>query len=258
MPLQGLWTSCAAGTLYSRTNLYPLPRTAPVVILVHGLVISSRYMVPTAEQLSPLCRVFAVDLPGYGKSFKPAAVLSLSGLAAALAEWMEATYIEKAHLIGNSFGCQIIAEFAVHYPARVDRIVLQGPTVDPQARSLWRQLVRLWINSRREAPQLGRITRQDYMAAGLRRACVTINLALRDRIEERLPHIRAPTLVVRGTEDPLVPHEWAKRAASLLPHGSLREIPQAAHTINYSAPREFVQAIAPFLGLRHEPLEERP
>ncbi|MGQ0751733.1 MAG: alpha/beta fold hydrolase [Betaproteobacteria bacterium] len=220
-----------------------------MVILVHGVVISSRYMLPTAERLAPLCRVFAVDLPGYGKSFKPTVTLSIPELADALADWMNAIGIEKGHLVGNSFGCQIIAEFAVRYPNRVDRLVLQGPTVDPEARTFARQLARLWINSRREAPHLGHITRQDYMAAGLRRACATIKLALRDRIEERLPRVIAPTLVVRGTEDPLVPHAWAKRAASLLPHGTLHEIPHVAHTINYTAPRAFVRAIAPFLGL---------
>src|SRR3982751_3131372 len=107
-----------------------------MVILVHGMVISSRYMVPTAERLAPLCDVYAVDLPGYGKSAKPARVLSLAELADALAAWMKAAGLEKAHLVGNSFGCQIIVEFALRHPARVNRIVLQGPTVDPEARSL--------------------------------------------------------------------------------------------------------------------------
>jgi 2-hydroxy-6-oxonona-2,4-dienedioate hydrolase len=255
--LKDRWTSCAAGTLYSRTNRDSVPGNYPVVILVHGLVISSRYMVPTAERLSPLCRVFAVDLPGYGKSVKPRTILPISDLADALAAWMEAERIEKAHLVGNSFGCQIIAAFAVQHPGRVDRIVLQGPTVDPQARSLLRQLIRLWINSRREAPRLGRITRRDYMAAGLRRAWASIGLALNDRIEERLPRIQAPALVVRGTEDPLVPRQWAERVVALLPNGRLHEIPNVAHTINYSAPQDFVHAMAPFLGLDHRAHDER-
>ena len=221
------------------------------MVLVHGMVVSSRYMVPTAERLAPLCNVYAVDLPGYGKSAKPAKVLSLAELADALAGWMQAAGLERAHLVGNSFGCQIIAEFAVRHPARVERLVLQGPTVDPDARSLWRQFLRLAHNSSREPKSLGFISLADYWAAGLRRAWATMHMAIADRIEEKLPRIRAPTLVVRGTRDPLVPHAWAARVAQLLPRGSLREIPGAPHTINYSAPDAFVAAIAPFLGL-HE------
>lgn len=221
----------------------------PIVILVHGLVISSRYMVPTAKQLMHYCHVEAPDLPGYGKSYKPSKVLSLPELADALAEWMTVKNIAQADLVGNSFGCQILAEFAVRYPQRIQRLVLQGPTVDPEGRTLIRQLYRLIINSRREHPDLGRITRADYRAAGARRAWATIQLALRDRIEDKLPRVKIPVLVVRGEKDPMVPQRWAERVAALLPHGALCIIPDAAHTLNYSAPDQFVAAIRPFLQL---------
>src|SRR5205814_1291352 len=135
---------------------------APVVVLVHGMVISSSYMVPTAERLVPFCRVFAPDLPGYGKSFKPRPILTVSQLADALAAWMDANAIAKAHFAGNSFGCQILAEFASRHPALVDKLMLQGPTVDPEARSFLRQLWRLARNSVNEPPSLGKLTRQDY------------------------------------------------------------------------------------------------
>jgi 2-hydroxy-6-oxonona-2,4-dienedioate hydrolase len=178
-----------------------------------------------AERLAPLCNVYAIDLPGYGKSVKPARILRLSELADALAGWMQAAGLEKAHLVGNSFGCQIIAEFALRHPARVDRVVLQGPTVDPAARSLGRQFLRLAHNSWRERRSLGLISIRDYWAAGLRRVCATINMTLQDRIEDKLPHIHALTLVVRGTRDPLVPHEWAKRVTQLLPPVNSRRFP---------------------------------
>jgi pimeloyl-ACP methyl ester carboxylesterase len=192
-----------------------------------------------------LCNVYAPDLPGYGKSAKPARILSLAELADALASWMAAARVEKAHLVGNSFGCQIIAEFALRHARRIDRLVLQGPTVDPRARTVPRQLLRLAHNSTREPKSLGPITLRDYWAAGPRRVVATIRLALADRIEDKLPRIS-------GTRDPLVPHDWAARLAGLLPRGELLELPGLPHTINYSAPDAFVGAIVPFLGL-HEP-----
>jgi 2-hydroxy-6-oxonona-2,4-dienedioate hydrolase len=207
-------------------------------------------MVPTAEQLAPFGRVYAPDLPGYGKSYKPAKVLTLSELADALVDWMDALDLAKAHLVGNSFGCQIIAEFGLRYPERIDRLVLQGPTVDPSARSLSKQLIRLMINSRREQRSMGGITLKDYRAAGLSRIYGTIKMALADRIEEKLPLINAPTLVVRGERDPVVPQSWAEKVTTLLPNARLHVIPDAAHTVNYSVPEKFAAAIIPFLSLQ--------
>jgi 2-hydroxy-6-oxonona-2,4-dienedioate hydrolase len=218
-------------------------------VLIHGLVVSSTYMIPTAERLASLFSVYVPDLPGYGKSAKPAKVLNVSELARALADWMDALNIDRAHLVGNSFGCQIIAEFALRYPGRLQRLVLQGPTVDPEARSLGRQFLRLLINSPREQRSMGRITMDDYRAAGFRRICGTIKLALRDRIETKLPMIRAPTLVVRGERDPVVPQKWAEQVAELLPNGRLLVVTNAAHTLNYSLPEKFAAAIIPFLSL---------
>ena len=212
----------------------------------------------TAERLAPLCSVYAPDLPGYGRSAKPERTLSLAELADALARWMSAADLERAHLVGNSFGCQVIAEFALRHPTRVDRLVLQGPTIDPAARSFRRQLARIARNSAREPKSLGFISAADYWRAGLSRVRATIRMALADRIEEKLPRIAAPALVVRGTRDPLVSHEWAARAAALLPRGELLELADLPHTINYSAPDAFVEAITPFLqlhaqaGLRRE------
>ena len=256
MPLQDLWTPSRAGTFYARTGVHAPAPYAPTVILVHGMVVSSRYMVPTAERLTPLCKVYAVDLPGYGKTYKPARILSLPELADALADWMDVVGIAKAHLVGNSFGCQIIAEFAVRHPQRVQRLVLQGPTVDPEARSFPQQFFRLLLNSRREPLSLGSITWRDYRTAGLRRAWATMKLVLQDRIEDKLPKIQAPTLIVRGTKDPLVSRAWAERMLRLLPHGTLHEIHGAPHTINYAAPDEFVRVIATFLQLAKRPVNE--
>src|SRR5687768_16776776 len=115
----------------------------PPVILVHGLVVAGRYMTPLAERLAPFRSVYAVDLPGYGLSEKPRSILSITELAHALNEWIEAEDLGKAHFLGNSLGCQILAEFATRYPRRVDQLVVQGPTVDPQARTLWRQVWRI-------------------------------------------------------------------------------------------------------------------
>jgi 2-hydroxy-6-oxonona-2,4-dienedioate hydrolase len=219
------------------------------VILVHGLIIASRYMLPTAHQLAPFCPVYAVDLPGYGWSSKPDWTLSLPELADSLAEWMQALSIQRAHFAANSFGCQVLSHLAVRHSQRVDRLMLQGPTVDPAARTLFRQIWRIIRNSRMESPRLGLLMAKDYWHAGIKRIVATVRMALDDRIEDRLPLIHAPSLVVRGTRDPLVPQTWAETVARLLPRGGVATLPDCGHTINYTSPKKLVSVMRPFLHL---------
>lgn len=247
--LSSIWTSLPEGVIHGITNPFYPDDKKPPVVLVHGLIISSLYMLPTARQLGPLCKVLAPDFPGFGKSYKPKTVLDLPRLADVLARWLDKLSIEKAHFVGNSFGCQIIAEFALRHEARIDRIVLQGPTVDPLARSFPQQFLRLIINGRKEPRSLRRIAIKSYITAGLKRAIGTVRVALDDRIEEKLPYIHRPVLVVSGSKDPMVPRRWAEEVTNLLPQGKLKVLPGLPHTINYSAPLELVRVIKPFLNL---------
>jgi pimeloyl-ACP methyl ester carboxylesterase len=160
---------------------------------------------------------------------------------------MDRTGLERPHLIGNSFGCQVIADLASRYPDRVGRLVLQGPTVDPNARSAWRQVLRWFAVVPVERPSEGPVLLRDLWDLGPRRAIDMVRMALEDRIELKLPRIVAPTLVVRGTRDALVPRGWAMEATRLLPDGRLIEIERAAHTINYSQPAWLSAVVWPFL-----------
>jgi pimeloyl-ACP methyl ester carboxylesterase len=222
--------------------------TGPHLVLVHGLVISSRYMEPLALALSCNFRVHAPDLPGFGESRTRRAALSIAELADALHLWLEASGIERASFVGNSFGCQILTDFAMRYPHAVDRLVLQGPTVDRRARHLLTQVLRDRRNGKleqaRSSAPIGRI---DYAKAGLVRAFSTMRALIDDRVEDRLLHIEAPTLVVAGTRDPVAPVDWAREVAERLPHGALLAIDGGTHTLNYVYPHSFALAIRPFL-----------
>ncbi|MCM2282335.1 MAG: alpha/beta hydrolase [Bdellovibrionaceae bacterium] len=226
------------------------------VILVPGMIISSSYMIPLSLELAAYCPVHMIDFPGYGRSEKPSRTLNIIELAEVLHVWMRANQLEKASLVANSFGCQIAAEFAVRYPEAVNRLVLQGPTVDPEARNVITQAIRLKRNSWRETKPVGMISAHDYRSAGVSRVLKTIHMVMHDRIETKLPLIRAKTLVVRGSLDTVVPQRWAERATELLPHAELCVIEGAAHTLNYSEPAKFAQAIRGFLELDPRPSRE--
>src|SRR5579859_7429636 len=111
--LESLWTKVNGIPLYARCSTHSTPLTASTVVLVHGLSVSSGYMVPTAVQLASSYRVYLPDLPGFGKSAKPSHILTVPELADALAEWMRIRNLPPAILLGNSLGCQIIVHFAL-------------------------------------------------------------------------------------------------------------------------------------------------
>jgi pimeloyl-ACP methyl ester carboxylesterase len=205
-------------------------------------------MVPVAELLAPYHRVYAPDLPGFGKSEKPVHALSLVELTDALAGWTRTIGLDSAAFLGNSFGCQIVADLALRYPELVERVVLQGPTMDPRARTARQQVTRWLRNSRQEPLSHGLISAQEYPRCGFRRLIKTFRYALEDRIEEKLPHVRVPALVVRGSRDPIVPQRWAEETVRLLPMGKLAVVPNAPHTVVYDAPLKLASVVEPFLS----------
>ena len=220
---------------------------APPVALVHGIGVSSRYLVPVGRELARTHRVLAPDLPGYGRSESPPRALGVGGLAGALSAWLDAEGLDRVSLLANSMGCQVVVDLALREPERVSALVLVGPTVDPHARDPLRQAARLVLDSAREPPSLVGIILWDYAVFGPLRFAATAVSALRDAIEEKLPHVRAPVLVVRGERDAIVPQRWAEEVTALLPRGRLVVLPGAAHNVTYDAPLELVRVVRPFL-----------
>jgi pimeloyl-ACP methyl ester carboxylesterase len=234
--------------MFARVGGTPRQENGRVVVLVHGQIISSLYMVPTAERLASEFHVLAPDLPGFGNSEKPRRILCVPELADALIAWMDAVGLGQAALVGNSLGCQIAVDLAVRRPELVHALVLSGPTIDRQARTASTQIVRWLRDWPGERPSLALAHLRDYARAGFRRSLGTFRCTLADRIEEKLPGVQARTLVVRGARDTIVPQSWAEEVARLLPRGELIVIPGGPHCVNYSTPGPFASIVASFLS----------
>ncbi len=246
--LVSTWTPVHGLRLHARVSVGSLPPSTPTIVLVHGVAVSSRYLLPLAERLAPHARVYVPDLPGYGLSDRPPGRnLTVTELADAFLAWMNRIGLERPHLFGNSFGCQVIADLSARHPDRVGRLVLQGPTMDPQARSAWQQALRWLAVTPFERYSAGLVLLRDIWDLGPRRAVDMIRIALNDPIEQKLSRIVAQTLVVRGARDAIVPRRWSEEAAQLLPNGRLVVIDRAAHIINYSQPAWLVHVVLPFL-----------
>ena len=234
-------------TMHYRVSAQKLPADAQTIVMVHGLATSNTYMLPTAYELVSSYHIYIPDLPGFGKSTKPAQALDVSQLADALAQWMQAIGLERATLLGNSVGCQVIAQFAIRYPECIERAILVGPSMDPQALTARQEIGRWVANIPFEPVHLFPIIIGDFFHAGVRRTAKTLKYALQDHIHEHLPHMRVPTLIVRGSHDTVVPQRWAEEATNLLPNGKLVVVAGAAHDVNYNSPKQLATIVRGFM-----------
>jgi pimeloyl-ACP methyl ester carboxylesterase len=245
--LESRWLNVGDYLLHYVASVNPANKHLPPVILVHGLGVSSRYMMPTAQRLAPHRTVYAPDLPGFGRSRRPPRALNITELSDVLAHWMELLAIPRAVLLANSIGCQIVVDLALRHPEIIERLILVSPTVDRKARTAFRSFMRLLMDVPHERLSLGFIALLDYLRAGLGRTALTFGYAIQDKIEERLPDVRQPTLVVRGQYDPVVPERWAEEVSGLLPAGQLIVIEGAAHAVNHNSPDKLSQVVLEFL-----------
>ena len=219
---------------------------ATPIVLVHGLS-SSRTLKPLIKALGTRRPVYAPDLPGFGMSDRPIHPLDVPGLADALRRWMLDNELAPAIVVGVAFGCQVAVHLAAAYPAAVDRLVLIGPTFDPEARSTARVAWRWARNAPRSSPRLAPTIVHDFIDAGPWRSVRTLRRALEDPIEDKLSEIEAKTLVIRAERDHLVPAAWTERVAKQIPDAELVVLPKVAHTIGPRAASRLTALLVPFL-----------
>jgi pimeloyl-ACP methyl ester carboxylesterase len=221
--------------------------SSPTVVCVHGQGCSHRYFLPFARAMSGRAEVVAPDLPGFGRTRGPREVLDVRGLSLALADWLRATNRGGSVIVGNSAGCQVIIDLAVHSPELLGPLVLNGPTMDARARSVLRQAWRLSFDAPLEAPGLQLVLARDYIDCGSRRFARTLSHYIEDPIERKLHRIRTPTVVIRGSLDPVVPRAWAQEVTQALPFGWYSEVKLGGHTLNWSRPRALAHVVAALL-----------
>ena len=231
------------------------PSRTPV-LLVHGLAVSHRYLTPLAVALAGSHPVYAPDLPGFGLSARPAQAYDVPRHADHLAALLAAYRLPPVCVLGHSFGAEVAAALAVRHRHAVRALVLAGPPSDPQARSRTGQLRRLLLDLTREAPWQAPILVRDIADARPWRVWATLSHSVRNRIEDELPRLTVPTLLLTGTRDPIVPPPWRARAADLLPRARTVSVPGAAHNVASTAARQVADAVRALLDdLDHERLD---
>jgi 2-hydroxy-6-oxonona-2,4-dienedioate hydrolase len=248
--LKSRWVFLDGKLIHTLVPSTPVPVDNPPAVILPGFVVSSRYAEPAAERLAPFIQTYVPDLPGFGRSERPRHVPDLPVIASYLEAWVDTMGLDRIALIGGSFGAQIAVEFALRYPQRVERMILVGPTLEPEARDPFHVIWRWLINASHEPP-VPKALIEDYLRAHPRWIFRLAQYALRDRIEDKLPRIQTPTLIINGALDSISPVKWAEQLVNLLPNGRLEIIPDASHSILQFWPKEFARIAVPFLTERY-------
>ncbi len=74
-----------------------------------------------------------------------------------------------------------------------------------------------------------------------------LRTSMRDDIEQKISRVSQPLLIMRGTQDKIVPHDWAYHLASLAPNAQVVEVARGAHVLNMNQPEQTAQCITDFL-----------
>ncbi len=209
------------------------------LILLHGNGDSLEYFAHQIDTFSQFYRVFAVDTRGHGQSPRGTAPFTIRQFSEDLVAFMDAHAIRKAHILGFSDGGNIALTFALQYPERVDKLILNGANLDTRG-----------VKRRYQIPiEIG------YRITGLfanrspdaKRNFEMLGLMVNEPNlhTEQLKTLHIPTLVIVGTND-MIKASHSREMANALPNATLVTL-KGGHCIAKDAPQAFNAAVAEFL-----------
>ncbi|EKX58331.1 Alpha/beta hydrolase fold protein [Rhodobacter sp. AKP1] len=249
------------------------PKGAPAVILIHGFGSSLHTWSAWQDRMAATRRVISFDLPGLGLS-PPDATGDYSDrrVADILIAIMDREGLQQADLIGNSIGGRIAFTFAAAHPERVRKLVLvspdgyespgftygEAPEVPLLAEALryWlpRPLLRLSLGMAYADPNVmsDQIVSRYYdliRAPGVREALID---RMRQTVlvppETLLARVRAPTLLLWGEEDAVIPASNAPSYARALPDVRTVLLPHMGHVPQEEGPDRSLVPVEAFLA----------
>lgn len=205
-------------------------------VLLHGIGLSSTYMLPLAFELARFGEVFIMDLPGSAGLPTPPRQLSIAGFAAVVDHAMRLNGVEDPILVGHSMGAQIVVELMARRPDHFRRACLVGPPVNAAERNLPMVLGRYLESALFEEYNLVRVATLSYFRSAQDWLLGTLPALLTYRIEDRIQAIgtSAQIIILRGEHDYLVPSTWAEFLAACAGGATCVEITGAAHSTIYN------------------------
>jgi pimeloyl-ACP methyl ester carboxylesterase len=256
--------------------------TAPVLVLLHGLGCNRHTWDPVWDDLAERYTLIAPDLLGHGESDKPRGDYSPGGFANGVRDLMTVLGVDRATVVGHSFGGAVAMQFAYQFPERTERLVLVDPgglgrevtvliralglpgyqlalgvLTAPVVRRLNAGLLRLLAKSGvRELRDLGEVAdiveslKDPHARYAVHKLVTGVidwhgqNISMQDRayLTEAMP-----LCVLWGADDRVLPVEHAAIASTIAPAARVVVLEDAGHFPHKDHPEEFVELVEDFI-----------
>jgi pimeloyl-ACP methyl ester carboxylesterase len=258
--------------------------SGPPLVLLHGTALDSSRLTygGLMSELAKFREVWALDWPGHGESPPSNEPMTIEGLAARLAEFVDAAGLQRFDAAAFSMGGAVLLRFMLDRPTAVERAALfssygLGRAVHVPAlpwaimrapggpAAVWGLLkgsaafreavLRLLVVGGRVEPSIRADVAAQMSYPHVREAFLGWlggelgAWSLRTDLRARLGEISAPVRFVHGTRDRIIPPHRSRRAAGLVPVGSFRPIPGAGHWALRERPEECLSALRDHFGL---------
>ena len=278
-------------SIHGNTVGYRRGGEGPVLLLLHGIAGSSRTWVPAMELLQSDYTVLAPDFLGHGKSAKPLGDYSLGNHASAMRDFLHLLGIERATVVGQSFGGGVALQFAYQFPERCERLVLVDagglgrevnwilrlvtlpmaeyvmPVLFPAFARGWGDSVARFLRDlgirNAGAAEIWRsyksLTEPENRQAFVRtmRAVIDPGGQSVSAIHRLYLAAHMPTLIVWGDHDRIIPLVHAYNANEAIPNSRLEVMEGVGHFPHAQEPVRFVEILTDFLRTT-EPSEFTP
>ena len=263
----------------------------PPLVFVHGLSGSWQNWLLQLPEFSRDHRCIAVDLPGFGSSPMPRnGKISISGYGRWLDDLLTELDIEGAAVVGNSMGGFIGLEAALELPHRVERLVLvsaaglsvehmrnetalkvaerlenfgQYVTANVLGQAEWLvrrrrgRLALMWLVAEHPEDLDPALVSEQVRGAGKPGFLPALDALTDYPIRDRLAEIQAPTLIVWGKKDRLVPLKDAYEFDKLIPNSELIIYDDTGHVAMLERPDDFNRDLRAFLAQQPSDAGER-
>jgi len=260
----GLLLHCvSAGGEESGLKASPVP-----VVLVHGIAGSSLLWQANLSAIGSRHKVFAVDLPGHGRSGRPGGRYDIDLFTRSLLGFLDACGLERVALIGHSLGGHVCLKLALERPGRIAKLVLidsggLGPEIDvgflkPLLAGVTREATETMLRGLFANPAVANRSMVEATFEALSRpgAWEAVRSAVEsavprgiqiESLAERLQELQVPVLIAWGARDAVIPLARGKEAHASIPGAELWVAENAGHCPQIEAAPEFNERLLTFL-----------
>ncbi len=234
------------------------------IVLLHGFPLDHTIWSPVARLLTGQARVIMPDMRGYGRSPDGNEIHSMRLLVEDVLRLLDRLNIEHAILIGHSMGGYVSLTFAHAYPGRLAGLGLAATQADPDTLERRQARLRTARDLRARGSSLlahgmpSKLTHNPELQKQLEAMFETVNpqaairslkgMAERQDANPWLGEIHAPTLVIAGGQDQLIPVQKSHEMVAMLNKGWLIEIPEAGHLPMLEAPEQVAEGISQLIS----------